>query len=323
MGRETIDAKKETAQTATDARKTREADTQERAADRERYAKRKREREADEQEAQEEDEAARKKRRQKKKKKKKKKKGELDEILGRQRRTREGLAGADPKEGLVARRDDYKKELEKIEPEDKKERARFYQDEIEKALKDWDKTDPAFVSAMLSRYADCCDVSTPKNGTVFWSGGGPANSARAADKYIEQSGGNDVKKRLEHTTGAKWMDDLQNENKDKLDWDITKDAWDIVSENLAKQASGEVVVITCPPVSKNSVFVNREISKLREREKRGEVSVKILAARTREEGARAGGRPNRVPDFEDNFELTEISEEELETDAFVTKQKAS
>ncbi len=87
----------------------------------------------------------------------------------------------------------------------------------------------------LMKKVETLDVSTPKDASVFYSGG-PANRA-LAEQFAKANG----KRTLEMTPGGKWLDDLQLFGESSpLAKKEAFTAWSRLSERYAAQASGEV-----------------------------------------------------------------------------------
>lgn len=126
----------------------------------------------------------------------------------------------------------------------------------------------------LEKKVDELDVSSKPNTAVFYSGRG---ARKSAEEMAKKSG----KTTLEQTKGGKVLDDLKlfEDTVDDVDGDKAAKLWSKISENYAKQASGEVTAVVNKP-RPGSIFLTKELPALLNNKKVTKVKVQNAAGQS-------------------------------------------
>ena len=126
----------------------------------------------------------------------------------------------------------------------------------------------------LDKKVEELDVSSKPNTAVFYSGRG---ARKSAEKMAKTSG----KTTLEQTKGGKVLDDLKlfDDTVKDVDGDRAAKLWSKISENYAKQASGEVTAVVNKP-RPGSIFLTKELPALLNNKKVTKVKVQNAEGKT-------------------------------------------
>ncbi len=127
----------------------------------------------------------------------------------------------------------------------------------------------------LLKMASTLDVSTPHDGTVFWSGGKDL-AGNAADLYARaKTFAGHPSARLEMTEGGSKLGAAVTAGND--DWAVQSPAWIAVSKRFAHQASGDVhMIVSYMPLSETAIF-REEVKMLAANEKVTSITVWLMA----------------------------------------------
>jgi hypothetical protein len=105
--------------------------------------------------------------------------------------------------------------------------------------------------AELMKLAEAVDVSTPRDGTWLWSGGGDRAGTVAQQMATQRTAGGTPSMRLEMTAGGAALVAACAGDA----WEVQEKAWRTISSRLADGASGEInVVVSYMPLSKTAIF---------------------------------------------------------------------
>lgn len=127
----------------------------------------------------------------------------------------------------------------------------------------------------LLKMASTLDVSTPHDGTVFWSGGKDlaGNAAELYSKAKTLAGSPSA--RLEMTEGGSKLGEAVTAGKD--DWAVQSPAWIAISKRFAHQASGDVhMIVSYMPLSETAIF-REEVKMLAANSKVTSITVWIMS----------------------------------------------
>lgn len=126
------------------------------------------------------------------------------------------------------------------------------------------------IAASLMKLAMSHDVSSPMNGSIFWSGGKDFAGKAADQLAARQIAAGQPSTRLEGTEGGGLLDKMSGnigQNKttkpNGVEWKEQSPAWRVISQRYARGASGEVnVVVGKVPVGESAIL-REEVKTLR------------------------------------------------------------
>ncbi|XXT21216.1 type VI secretion system tip protein TssI/VgrG [Sorangium sp. So ce429] len=124
--------------------------------------------------------------------------------------------------------------------------------------------------ALLSLAASC-DVSTPLDGTILWSGGEERAGCVAGQLATARAIAGKPSARLEMTGGASALIGTTEANDDP--WEVSQPAWQVISRRLAEQASGEVNVVVAKVPLRSGAILREELRLLAANEKVTEIKI--------------------------------------------------
>ena len=126
----------------------------------------------------------------------------------------------------------------------------------------------------LLKIAGTTDVSTPHNGTVFWSGGKDVAGVAAELFAKAKTAARQPSARLEMTEGGSQLGAAVIAGKDE--WPVQSPAWIAVSKRFAQQASGDVhMIVSYMPLSETAIF-REEVKMLAANKKVTSVTVWLM-----------------------------------------------
>ena len=123
----------------------------------------------------------------------------------------------------------------------------------------------------LMKQVNKADISTPKDGAVFWTGYRQGNQ-KVAMEFAEQNG----KFTIEMTDGGKWLDSMDLYGKSSPVTRAEADLlWKRMSERYASQATGKAHVINKGvPYNPDSVLNSTELPILKANQELNKVKIK-------------------------------------------------
>jgi type VI secretion system secreted protein VgrG len=115
------------------------------------------------------------------------------------------------------------------------------------------KKPDAMRTLQLLKIVQDLDVKTPKNGAIFWSGGGTKAGAVAEQLAKKRTLEGRPSIRLEQLEAGNKLQNVASAV--KTDYATADPSWRLISRRLAQEASGEVTVVVCLPLRKDAVLV--------------------------------------------------------------------